>query len=82
MNMILKRGSQEYRVQIATDVANDRYIGMIDGKVIAEGDAPEDVLASLIRTPTSKSSSGGGVSEEVGIDPFGEVAHGGRADRQ
>lgn len=81
MNMALKRGSQEYRVENATDVANDRYIGMIDGKVIAEGDTPEDVLASLIRAPTSKSGSGG-VGEEIGIDPFGEVGHGGRADRQ
>lgn len=81
MNMVLKRGSQEYRVQNATNVANDRYIGMIDGKVIAEGDAPEDVLASLIRAPTSKSSSGG-VGEQVGINPFGEVGHRGRADRQ
>ena len=79
MNMVLKRGSQEYRVQNATDVANDRYIGMIDGKVIIEGDAPDEVLASLIRPPTSSS---GGVGEEVGIDPFGEVGRGGRADRQ
>lgn len=79
MNMVLKRGSQEYRVQNATDVANDRYIGTIDGKIIIEGDAPEKVLASLIRTPPSSS---GGVGKEVGIDPFGEVGRGGRADRQ
>lgn len=33
MNMVLKRGSQEYRVQNVTHVADDRYVGMIGRKV-------------------------------------------------
>lgn len=81
MNMVLKRGSHEYRIERNSDIANDRYVGLIDGKVITDGDTPEGVLASLINA-TASQSGGSGVSEEVGIDPFGEIGHGGRADRQ
>lgn len=35
MSMVLNRGSQEYRVQNVTHVADDRYVGMIDEKVKA-----------------------------------------------
>ncbi len=81
MNIVLKRGSHEYRVQRNADIANDRYVGMIDGKVITDGDTPESVLASLI-SATASQSGRSGVSKQIGIDPFGEIGHGGRADRQ
>lgn len=81
MNIVLKRGSHEYRVHNDADIANDRYIGMIDGEVITDGDTPAEVLAALLRAAAFKSGDSG-VSEQVGIDPFGEVGHWGRADRQ
>ncbi len=81
MNMVLKRGSHEYKVLRNADIANDRYVGLIDGKIIIEADTPEGVLASLIRA-TASQSGGSRISEQVGIDPLGEVGHGGRADRQ
>lgn len=44
----LMRGLSEYRISRVGTVANDRFVGFIDGVVLAEGDKREDVLAALI----------------------------------
>jgi len=46
----LMRGTNEYRISRAGVIANDRFVGFIDGVALAEGDKREDVLAVLIRS--------------------------------
>ena len=78
MQFVLKRGCSEYRIEPDPRAANDRYFGSINGVVVTTGGAPEEVLATLIRS----SSGPGPIGEQVDIDAFGQVRHRGRADRE
>lgn len=45
----LTRGARRYAIARQRAIANDRFVGSLDGAVVVEGDTPEGVLASLIR---------------------------------
>lgn len=45
----LRRGSRRYIIASQREVANDRFIGSIDGRPVAVADSPEAVLAEMIR---------------------------------
>ena len=47
--MRLTRGSRQYAIGRRREIANDRFVGSLDGAVVVEGDTPEGVLASLIQ---------------------------------
>ncbi len=47
--MRLTRGSRLYVIRRRREIANDRFVGSLDGATVVEGDSPDQVLASLIR---------------------------------
>lgn len=47
--MRLMRGARLYVIQRRREIANDRFVGSLDGAAVVEGDCPGRVLASLIR---------------------------------
>lgn len=45
----LTRGARQYAIRRLPEIANDRFVGFLDGDAVVEGDSPEAVLVSLIR---------------------------------
>lgn len=46
--IIIRRGRHEYQLRRSNCVANDRFEGLIDGKVLTEAECPAQALRTLI----------------------------------